>query len=110
MKMNKDPQFDKDIKQTLDRQKVDPQTADTLRQARLAALAHEPDRGIPRWLPVTAVTCLLLVAVLVVIRGTPTDELPQIAADELAVIASEDDLELLEELEFYIWYEGDKNV
>lgn len=108
--MNKDPQFDKDIKQTLDRQKVDPQTADALRQARLAALAYEPDRGIPRWLPVTAVTCLLLVAVLVVIRGTPTDELPQIAADELAVIASEDDLELLEELEFYIWYEGDKNV
>lgn len=108
--MNKDPQFDKDIKQTLDRQQVDPQTADALRQARLAALAHEPDRGIPRWLPVTAVTCLLLVAVLVVIRGTPTDELPQIAADELAVIASEDDLELLEELEFYIWYEGDKNV
>lgn len=108
--MNKDPQFDKDIKQTLDRQKVDPQTADALRQARMAALAREPDRGIPRWLPVTAVTCLLLVAVLVVIRGTPTDELPQIAADELAVIASEDDLELLEELEFYIWYEGDKNV
>lgn len=108
--MSKDPQFEKDIKQTLDRQRVDPQTADALRKARMAALTQEPDRGIPRWLPATGVTCLLLVAVLLVIRGNPVDELPQMAADELAVIASEDDLELLEDLEFYIWFEGDENV
>jgi hypothetical protein len=31
-------------------------------------------------------------------------------AEELAVIASDDELELLEELEFYIWFDADKNV
>lgn len=108
--MSKDPQFEKDIKQTLDRRRVDPLTADALRKARLAALSQETSRGIPSWLPATAVTCLLLVAVLFIIRGNPVDELPQMTADELAVISSEDDLELLEDLEFYIWFEGDENV
>ena len=51
--------------------------------------------------------CLVLVAVaFLVIRGDDPSELPQMSADEIAVITGEDELELYEELEFYIWLEG----
>jgi len=109
--MNKDQQFQNQIKQTLDRQSVNPETENALRKARQAALAQAPDGGMPRWLPATAVACLLMIVVGVLVTGGDhPDALPPITADELAVIASEDELELLEELEFYIWFEEDKNA
>lgn len=109
--MNKDQQFQDQVKNALDRQRVSPETENSLRKARVAALEQDPGGGVPRWLPAMAVTCLLVALIgFFVIGGDHPDALPSITADELAVIASEDELELLEELEFYIWFEEDKNV
>ena len=60
-----------------------------------------------RWLPAAAVAALLLVAVGVSLLypklGDPP--VPATAFDDLVVIDSEAELELLEELEFYVWLE-----
>ena len=109
--MDKDQQLQKDIKQAFDRQTLEPGTSKALKTARLAALEPETRSAIPRWIPATAFSCLLVVVIgILVSRSDNPAEMPQMTADELAVIASEDELELLEELEFYIWYDEEKNV
>lgn len=109
--MDKDKQFKKDIKQTFDRQELDPGTRKALKSARMTALQQAPGAAIPRWIPATAFSCLLLVMVgYLVIRSDNPVELPQMTTEELAVIASEDELELFEELEFYLWFEEEENV
>jgi hypothetical protein len=109
--MDKDKQFQKDIKRTFDRQDLDPGTRKALKAARMTALEQAPRAAIPRWIPATAFSCLLLVLVgFLVSRGFNPLELPPMTAEELAVIASEDELELFEELEFYLWFDEEKNV
>lgn len=109
--MSKDRQFQQQIRQTLDRQTVDTETRDSLRSARMNALDRESHGVISGWIPATAVAGLLVVLVgFLVTRDEGPAALPQMTAEELAVIASEDELELLEELEFYIWFDKDKNV
>ena len=109
--MNKDKQIQKGIKQTFDRQDLDPATRKALKTARIAALEKSPRGAIPRWIPATAISCLLLVmAGFLVSRNYNPVELPPMTAEELAVIASEDELELFEELEFYLWFDEEKNV
>ena len=39
-----------------------------------------------------------------------SSQMPPLAADEIAVMTSEDELELFEELEFYLWLEDEENV
>jgi hypothetical protein len=109
--MDKDRQLQNDIKQAFDRQALDPGTSKALKTARMAALEQETRGAIPRWIPATALSCLLVIMIgILVSRSDNPAELPQMTADELAVIASEDELELFEELEFYIWYDEEKNV
>lgn len=109
--MNKDRQLQQDIKKVLDRQALDSETGNALRAARERALEQKPATRIPGWLPSTAIACLVLVAVvLLALRMDDSSELPQMSADEIAVITSEDELELFEELEFYIWLEGNEKT
>ncbi len=109
--MDKDQQLQKEFKQAFDRQTLDPDTSKALKTARMAALEQETRGAIPRWVPATAFSCLLVVLIgILVSRSDNPAELPQMTADELAVIASEDELELFEELEFYLWYDEEKNV
>ena len=109
--MDRDQQLQTEIKQAFDRQTLDPGTRQALKTARMTALEQEPRPAIPRWIPATAFSCLLLVMIgFLVSRSDNPTELPQMTAEELAVIASEDELELFEELEFYIWYDEEKNV
>lgn len=109
--MDKDKQFQQDIKQTFEGQELDPGTRKALKTARMAALDQAPRGAIPRWIPATAFSCLLLVMVgFLVSRSDNPVELPRMTTEELAVIASEDELELFEELEFYLWFDEEKNV
>lgn len=109
--MDRERQFQQNIKHTLDRQQADDATRDALRAARINALSPEKRGRGTGWIAATAFGCLLLIVIgLLVNRGEQPGALPQMSAEELAVIASEDELELLEELEFYIWFDKDKNV
>lgn len=109
--MDKDRQFQQDIKHTFDRHNPDDATRDALRAARMNALNPETSAGLPRWVPATGFACLLLIMVGYLLnRGEDPNTLPQMTAEELALIAAEDEFELLEELEFYIWFDEDKNV
>ncbi|MDH3449677.1 MAG: hypothetical protein OEO18_16145 [Gammaproteobacteria bacterium] len=109
--MDKDQKLQQAVKKTLDRQITDPETRNALRTARLAALANEDRGGIPRWVSATAFASLAMVAIAVLIgRGINDVEMPQLPDDDLVVITSDDELELFEELEFYVWFDQDKNV
>ena len=105
--MNKDRQIQQRIKQAFERQELDADTRDALGTARQRALEQKTPAWKTGWLPSTAVACLVLVAVaFLALRRDDSSELAQMSADEIAVVTSEDELELYEELEFYIWLDG----
>ncbi len=111
MRMDKDRQFQQDLKQTLERRTLDVKTRRDLKAARIAVLDYKPGQSIPTWMPAAALSCLLLVIVgAFLYRGIEGVELLQINAEELAIITNEDELELLEELEFYVWFDQEENA
>jgi hypothetical protein len=86
---------------------LDAATLSRLNQGRQRALA-ELDRPAPagqwlRWAPVTAVAAAALIAVMLVNRPAEI-EVPITATDFEMLIESEE-LDLLEDLEFYSWLE-----
>ena len=104
----KEKQLQKNVKKILDQQTLKQETRDALHAARMSALDHGVRRSLPGWIPATALASIALVVIgTFLYRGINDVELPQVAADELAILASEDDLELLEELEFYVWFDED---
>ncbi|MDH3636476.1 MAG: hypothetical protein OES20_17405 [Gammaproteobacteria bacterium] len=106
--MDKDTKLQNDIKNTFDQQTLSAETRDALHAARLAALDHGSRKPLPGWIPATALASIALVVIgAFLYRGINEFELPQVAADELAILTSEDELELLEELEFYVWFDED---
>ena len=109
--MNSDDELKTRVKNRLDSQPVDAGTRDALRAARHTALDSARAAGPRTWIPATAVgLAIVLVASALLLRGIDDGQLPAMAADDLAVIASEDELELFEELEFYAWYEQENQV
>ena len=109
--MNQDQQLQQRVKQSLDQQQIDDDTRIALGRARNRALESADPSGIPRWLPAGALAGLVLVVAGYLLTSAPPDDaLPQLSADELAVIASEDELELLEEYEFYLWFDADEQA
>ena len=109
--MTNPDQWQQRVKQTLDRQSVDEPTRDALRAARTAALdgVHRP--ALPRWGRAAAfATLLLAVAAVIVFDNLQNSGFPRAEADDLAVIASDDDFELYEELEFYVWFDEDDSA
>ena len=109
--MSKDRQIQQDVKQAFDNQALDDGTREALRAAREQALEQAPAAKKPAWLPAAAVAGLVaVVATVLGYRGQDSTVMPQMTADELAVITSEDELELFEELEFYLWLEGEEKT
>lgn len=109
--MDKDKQFQNKVKKTLEQQTLSAETRDALQAARLSALDHGSRKPLQGWIPAAALACIALVVVgAFLYRGVSDVELPQLESDELAIITSEDELELFEELEFYVWFDQDKNV
>ena len=90
-------------------ERLDAATLSQLNQRRQAALAAASSEGSRvhwgRWLPAAGVTAAAVVAV-VMMQGTPTGvELPPDEVTDFELLLSEDNLEMIEELEFYDWLE-----
>ena len=90
--------------------RLDAATLSRLNKGRHEALAalERPKAIIPwmRWVPVTGVAAVALVAVLVM-RGPQNIEAPfePSMATDFEILMDEDSLEMLEDLEFYSWLE-----
>lgn len=109
--MNKNRQIQRRVKRAFDRQELDDAAGDALRAARERALDQVSKSSMPGWLPTGAVALFVLVAVgIMIFRANDSTQLPPMTADEIAVITSEEELELFEELEFYIWLEDEENA
>lgn len=87
---------------------LDAATLSQLNQRRQRALAEigssAPATHWFRWLPATGVAAAAVIAV-VMLQGPGVSELPafETAAPELEILISDEDLEMLEDLEFYSW-------
>lgn len=85
---------------------LDAATLSKLNQGRQAALAELPANTTrihwARWMPATGIAAAALVAV-VMLQGPGGVELPPEAASDFEILIGEDDLDMLEELEFYSW-------
>jgi len=108
----KDDMLIKSITQTLDKQthQIDAETLQRIGTARREALAQLSETGhaFRRWGwmagGAVALTCSILIISAVIFRpGTSLEFSPQ--GLELELMASQDDLEFYEELEFYRWLE-----
>lgn len=109
--MTEQDQWQQRIKQTLERQAVDDSTRNALRAARASALDGASRRPLPRWAQATAIAVLVLAVAGVVTFDQLRDPgFPEAEVDDIAVISSDDDFELYEELEFYLWFDEDENV
>ena len=89
-------------------ERLDAATLSQLNQRRQAALAEVSSKDSRvlwgRWLPAAGVTAAAVVAV-VMLQGTPVVDPPLDAATDFEILISEDNLEMIEELEFYAWLE-----
>ena len=113
--MSNDERFERNLRETLNRQTIDRQTRDALQAARLAALDGKRPAGPNRWIPTSAYAATAFAALLLVVGAwlyphLGDEGLPEVEVDDLVVITDEDELELFEELEFYVWFEQDQPV
>ena len=104
--MSDDKQFVDKVRQTLDQHAdaVDEVTAARLAAIRRNALDSRSRR--PHWLPAaawSAVAASVLTVALFLNQGT---DLPGIDLDALELVAQSEDLELIEELDFYDWLDS----
>lgn len=88
-----------------------------LTQARHAALAQMPaarERDSRRfWIPAAGFGAAALIAAVAIVPGISTERaLPETfaAADDMALLLNNDDLEMIEDLEFYAWLDGDSQA
>jgi hypothetical protein len=88
-------------------ERLDGATLSRLNQGRQRALA-ELDRAAPhgpwlRWVPVTGVAVAALIAVMVINQPVPVEE--PVTVIDFEMLMEHEELELLEDLEFYSWLE-----
>jgi hypothetical protein len=87
---------------------LDGDTLSRLNRGRQAALAELDSRRprLAQWLPATGIAAAAAVALLLVTRGPAIDEIatPESVTD-MEILLTEDNLEMLEDLEFYSWIE-----
>ena len=102
-----DDRLIEDIRAALDADldHVEPQTAVRLRAARMRALerAERPARDWTRFAPAGAFASACIVA-LVFMTARP--DTPPIGMPEFEMLASGEDLELIEDLDFYEWLDS----
>ena len=104
--MSDDEKLIRRLRQTLDRQAVDDGVRSELQRARRAALEAAPRRARTSWWPAAVAAGLLIgAATALLYPQLAPEQVPDAAFEDLAVIDGEDELELLEELEFYVWLE-----
>lgn len=103
MSLDKEKAFLEQVQQHLDR---DAENLDDLTAARLAALRRtalaQPTRRVPGWLPVGGVAAATATLLAVVLWNGTSGGLNGLPGDP-ALLAQVEDLELIEELEFYAW-------
>lgn len=86
-------------------ERLDASTLSKLNQARHAALAasSKPATNRLRWMPATGLAAAAVVAV-IMLQGRAGIDIPG-DADDFEILLGQDDLEMIEELEFYSWME-----
>ena len=91
-------------------ERLDAATLSTLNRNRHAAL--EQARGAKaqwlRWAPATGVTAAIVVAVMLALPGNGGDTIPA-ATSDVDILLDEESIEMLEDLEFYVWLESPEN-
>ena len=99
-----DNRFIEQVKYQLDQQadQLDEITAAKLRTARLRALDTRRPRKL--WLPVFGTATVSAIVLAMVLWQIPT-ELPG-PLEELDILASGEDLELIEDMDFYDWLDA----
>ena len=90
---------------------LDGRTRSRLTQARHAAveaLARPRAAWRSRWLPAAGLAAAALAAVVVMLDVQPGNNEPQFAAvvEDMELLTGAEDIELLEDMEFYAWLEG----
>jgi anti-sigma-K factor RskA len=101
-----DPLIQK-IKHTLDQQTLDADTTRRLMQARQSALQPRTSFWSSNY-AVPAMVMASVVAIAVLVTRQLPDETPSFAPDSIdtfEILSSRDDLELYENLDFYLWLE-----
>ncbi len=105
-----DERFTEQAKELFDDsvERLDAATLSQLNQRRQAALAEVASKDSRvlwgRWLPAAGVTAAAVVAV-VMLQGQPDVGPPVDEAADFEILLSEDNLEMIEDLEFYAWLE-----
>ena len=88
-------------------ERLDAATLSQLNQRRQAALAEVSSDGNRvlwgRWLPAAGVTAAAVAAVLII--SAPPDVVVPDEVTDFEILLSDDNLEMIEELEFYDWLE-----
>ena len=104
--MSDDKPFVDKIRQTLDEHAdaLDEVTAARLAAMRRNALDARPRRA--RWLPVAAFSAVAASMLTVALLLNQNADLPGVDLDALELVAQSEDLELIEELDFYDWLDN----
>lgn len=88
-------------------QELDAETQSRLNRSRHRALEEARGGGAHagwlRWTPVAVGAVAAVVAVIVWSPGDRVDELPRTVATDLELLLDEEELEMLEDLDFYRW-------
>jgi hypothetical protein len=95
-------------------QELDAETLSRLNRGRQRALAEVKHGGTPaawlRWTPVAVAAAAAVAVVIVWNPGNGVDDLPRTADSDLELLLAEDELEMLEDLEFYRWMALDETA
>lgn len=90
---------------------LDAPTLSRLAQMRASALERaEAAQPRARWLPAGALAAASAAGLLWLLFPANTDPTPTDALEDLELLSSAESLDLLDELEFYEWLEGDGSV
>ena len=111
MSIDNEDELNTNIKQRLDKsvEEIDANTLSSIRQIRAKAMEKTENRKYPKQNSMLigglATACVFVLAVILLLN--PETPVQQIPVDELEMISSIDNLELIEDLEFYEWLEED---
>ena len=85
-------------------ERLDAATLSTLNRNRHAALERARGARVQwlRWAPATGVAAVVIVAVMLALPGNGVDTIPS-ATSDVDILLGEESIEMLEDLEFYVW-------
>ncbi|MGI9293240.1 MAG: hypothetical protein ACR2PS_04590 [Pseudomonadales bacterium] len=90
-----------------DEQELDPETLRALSSIRheAVALAEKRGRFASSWIPLTGTALAAGFALVMVMWPTPVDPVEGWQFEDMEILVSNNDIEMLEDLEFYMWLE-----